>query len=244
MFQVTDKSEIKKKQQVLKDRGFYTGKVDGIWGPLSEAAMVAARGEKVVYAPFDTTRIIWAKKVSREFIIKIRNIAKNLGMPTEGANWLMACIAWESGETFSPSEMNKAGSGATGLIQFMPATAIGYFYSAAEQKRMTPEQKKAAGIEACKRLAAMTAEQQLDYVELYFQPYKGRLKNLGDVYMAILWPAGIGKDDSFVLWDEKSRPTTFRQNAGLDVNKDKVITRAECLIKVNQKAERGLQFIL
>lgn len=35
----------------------------------------------------------------------------------------MAAMAFESGETFSPSIKNAAGSGAVGLIQFMPSTA-------------------------------------------------------------------------------------------------------------------------
>lgn len=36
----------------------------------------------------------------------------------------MACMAFETGETFSPNEPNKADSGAVGLIQFMPKVAI------------------------------------------------------------------------------------------------------------------------
>lgn len=148
--------------------------------------------------------------------------AAELRMPADGANWLMAGIAWESNETFSPNVINMAGSGATGLIQFMPATAL------------------ALGT-TVSRLALMTAEEQLDYVLRYFKPYAGRLQSLGDVYMAILWPAGIGKPDSFVLWDRASRPTTYRQNAGLDVDKDGTITRFEAVAKVQDKLEKGLR---
>lgn len=91
------------------------------------------------------------------------------------------------------------------------------------------------------RLAAMTAEDQLNYVYKYFRPYAGRLNNLGDIYMAILWPSGVGQPDSYVLWNKSTKPTTFRQNAGLDLNKDGNITRGECLTKIKEKLAKGLK---
>lgn len=112
-------------------------------------------------------------------------------------------------------------TGNCGLIQFMPKTAIGLGTTV-------------------DKLAKMTAEDQLNYVYKYFRPYKGRLKNLGDIYMAILWPGAIGKPDSHVLWSQATRPTTYLQNRGLDVNKDGHITRAECLVHINSWLERGL----
>ena len=102
----------------------------------------------------------------------------------------------------------------------MPSTAVGLGTSTA-------------------KLAAMTPEDQLNYVYKYFRPYAGRLNNLGDIYMAILWPAGVGKSDDYVLWNKATKPTTFRQNAGLDLNKDGNITRGECLKKINEKLTKG-----
>lgn len=228
---------IRKLQQVLKDEGFYKLDVDGKWGNGSRTALEAALSAKE-----STMQIAWGAKVSAPFLAKCRNIVAALNMPAAtGLSDLLTCIAWESGRTFSPSVVNKAGSGATGLIQFMPATAIVYFNTPAQIAKMSDAQKKAAGIEACARLAKMTAEEQLDYVLKYFMPYTGRLKNLGDLYMAILWPKGVGQPDSYVLWDEATRPTTYRQNSGLDVNKDKVITRAECLVKLNAMQAEGLK---
>jgi hypothetical protein len=128
----------------------------------------------------------------------------------------------ESAETFRSDIKNAAGSGATGLIQFMPSTAKGLGTST-------------------QALAEMTPEDQLRYVYKYFEPYRGRLRNLGDVYMAILWPKGVGKPDHYVLFDRTKTPTTFRQNAGLDVNRDGLVTRAECLVKVNEKLAKGLK---
>lgn len=163
--------------------------------------------------------LAWGSKVSPLFKERIRWIADTLGC---SPNDLMACMAWESGESFRPDIKNAAGSGATGLIQFMPSTAKGLGTTTAA-------------------LAAMTAEDQLNYVYKYFRPYAGRLHNLGDIYMAILWPKGVGQPDHYVLFDRSKAPTTFRQNAGLDGNKDGLVTRAECLVKINEKLAKGLQ---
>jgi hypothetical protein len=162
--------------------------------------------------------IAWGAHVSPVFRDRVRWIGETLKVDP---NYLMACMAWESGESFSPSKRNMAGSGATGLIQFMPSTAVSLGTSTA-------------------KLAAMTAEDQLNYVYKYFRPHAGKLNNLGDVYMAILWPKGVGKPDSYVLWDADESPTTFRQNAGLDIDKNRKVTRAECLRKVTEKLTKGL----
>lgn len=258
--------EIFARQQArMKDAGFYDGDIDGKWGPLSDSsfdAMVAAavqgRDGKIEAAPGTNYRdniLAWggaldslpafkgrpgAAKAFRDRVFWMSG-PDGLDMPDFGADWLMSCMAWESNETFSSDVRNMAGSGATGLIQFMPSTALAFFYSTEQIKRMTEAQKKANGRAACDRLAALTPEDQLNYVFRYFKPWKGRLKNLGDVYMAILWPGGVGQPDSFVLWNKDTRPTTYRQNAGLDVNKDGRITRAECLGKITGKLAKGLE---
>lgn len=164
----------------------------------------------------------WSAKVSPEFIERVFTMARYLRMPTMGPVWLMGCMAWESAKTFSPSVRNMAGSGAVGLIQFMPDTARGMGTST-------------------EVLAQMTAESQLVYVQKYFEPYVGRLNSLGDVYMAILWPAAVGKPDDHILWKQSERPTTYRQNAGLDVNKDGAITKAECTSKVYDRLMEGFR---
>lgn len=221
---------IKKIQADLQEAGFYEGIVDGAWGPLSQKALDASLAasklrcdaEIPALAPATKLGIAWSAKVSQKFIDRVIWISGALGMAREiGPDHLMACMAWESGETFSSSVKNGAGSGAVGLIQFMPATAKGM--------GTTTE-----------ALAALSPEDQLNYVYKYFVPYKGKLKNLGDLYMAILWPAGIGKADNWVLWNKDNRPTTYLQNKGLDVNKDGSITRGECLAKVNEKLTKGL----
>lgn len=167
----------------------------------------------------DDVRLAWGARVSPEFRSKVRVIAAGLGVnPSD----LMTCMAWETGRTFNPAEKNKAGSGATGLIQFMPATAQGLGTTTAA-------------------LAAMTAVQQLDWVEKYFRPFKGKLRDLADLYMAILWPKAVGRPLEYVLWDKATRPTTYRQNAGLDTNRDDTITKAECAAKLFAMKAEGLK---
>lgn len=164
--------------------------------------------------------IAWGAKVSQTFRNRIVWTADALGVPVD---YLMAVIAFESAETFSPSIRNAAGSGATGLIQFMPATARGL--------GTTTES-----------LSLMTAEDQINYVYRYLLPYKGRMHTLADVYMAVLWPAAVGKPDESPLWSRASHPTTYRQNAGLDVDGDGIILKREAAAKVQEKLERGRLF--
>lgn len=229
-------------QTDLRDAGFYTGEIDAKWGALSAGAwreaLQAAKLRLAAAIPPKTPPVAagrtlaWGKLeglpsfagrpgAAQAFRERIFWIADDLGMPkATGASDLMSCIAWESDETFSSSILNKAGSGAVGLIQFMPTTAAGLKTTSA-------------------KLAAMTPEDQLNYVYKYFKPWKGKLRNLGDLYMAILWPLGVGKADTFVLWAKGERPTTYRQNAGLDVNSDQKITRGEAVSKVLQKVALG-----
>lgn len=161
--------------------------------------------------------MLFGQKVSPTFRDRVDWLADDLGLPVDD---LMICMAWESAQTFSASVKNAAGSGAVGLIQFMPQTAA------------------VLGTTTTK-LAAMTPENQLNYVWKYFAPFKGRLKNLGDIYMAILWPAAIGKPDSYVLFDQRTGPTAYSQNKGLDFNRDGKITRGEAYAKVEALRSRG-----
>jgi len=212
---------VERLQRALSDRGLYTARVDGLWGPLSEAAFQdlldgfdAARpaDEDAAAAPDGPSArpIAWGARVSAEFRERICWTAHALRIDPD---WLMACIAFETGNTFSPSIRNFAGSGATGLIQFMPATARGLGTTVDE-------------------LAALSAEEQIPYVYRYLAPYRGRLHSLGDVYMAILWPRGIGKADDWVLWCRDVREVTYLQNHGLDADGDGKITRSEATAKV------------
>lgn len=185
--------------------------VDGLAAKWVARSPVAAPG----VAP-----MAWGAKVSIAFRDRVRWICAQLQYPEPGD--LMTCMAWESGRSFSASQRNLAGSGATGLIQFMPATAreLGTTTNA---------------------LAAMTAEDQLNYVFRYFEPWKGKLHDLDDLYMVILWPRAVGKPDDYVLFDRNISPTAYRQNAGLDLNRDGKVTKAECASKLYAMRDEGLR---
>ncbi|WP_041598720.1 peptidoglycan-binding protein [Hahella chejuensis] len=161
-------------------------------------------------------RIAWGGRTSSTFNAKVIKIAAAMDMSPD---YLMACMAFETGETFSPSITNAAGSGAIGLIQFMPSTA------------------KALGT-SVQALKGMSAVQQLKYVEKYFSPYQGRLQNLEDVYLAVLYPAAVGMNPSQALF--RRGTLTYTQNSGFDKNKDGIITPAEISLKVRAAYEKGL----
>ncbi len=171
--------------------------------------------------PADTSEpavapLAWGARVSSVFRDRIRWTADDLDL---NADYLMACIAFESGETFRPDIRNAAGSGATGLIQFMSATARGLGTTTDE-------------------LARMTAEDQIVWIWRYFKPFRGRLRTLSDHYMAILLPSAVGEPESHALF---SGGVAYRQNSGLDANHDGKVTKGEASAKVLAKLQRGLQ---
>lgn len=112
-------------------------------------------------------------------------------------------------------------TGNCGLIQFMSSTANGLGTTVEE-------------------LAKMTAVEQLDYVERHFKPFKGKLKTVADAYMCILYPKAVGKPEDYVLFDRADAPTAYRQNSGIDMNKDGKCTKAEAATKVAQKLAKGM----
>lgn len=160
--------------------------------------------------------LAWGASVSERFRTLVAGIADRL---TIDPSWVMASMAFETGRSFSPSIRNRV-SGATGLIQFMPSTA----------RRMGT---------TVEDLAALTAEEQLAWVEAYFKPYAGRIDSLADCYMVILWPAAVGKPDDYVLATEGA--AAYFQNKGLDLNADGRITKAEAASKVAALLAEGLR---
>jgi len=146
--------------------------------------------------------------VTKAFLDKVESVAGQLSVHPDD---LMAVMAFES--WLNPSAVNS-NSGATGLIQFMPDTAIGLGTSTSS-------------------LAKMSAVDQMDYVYAYLVPYAGRMSTLGDIYMAVLWPGAIGKPDSYVLWTRED--IRYKQNNGLDKNMDGVITKAEAMQMVIER---------
>lgn len=162
----------------------------------------------------NTTGITIAKTATKdlepEFLKGVEEMANRL---EANPNHLLAVMSFETGGSFSPSKRNLLGSGATGLIQFMPETAA------------------SLGTDT-DTLAKMSRTEQLAYVEKYLQPYKGKLKTLTDTYMAVLYPIAVGKGDNFTLFSQGS--VAYRQNSGLDLNRDGAVTAGEAASKVQK----------
>lgn len=159
--------------------------------------------------------LAWGAKVSQTFRERVAWIGQQLGVDP---SWVMDIIAFESAGTFRANVRNPY-SNFVGLIQFGPAAA-------------------AAVGSSLGALAAMTAEDQLNYVYKYFQPYTGRIKSLSDLYMVVLWPAAVGQSDSYVLFASPS--TAYTQNKGLDSNGDGKVTKAEAASGVRLKSVTGM----
>ena len=130
---------------------------------------------------------------------------------------LLGVISFETVGTFSPSIKTPNGS-ATGLIQFLESTAKGLGTSTAMLKNMS-------------------RVQQMEYVEKYLAPYKGKMNNLGDVYMAVHWPAGVGKPDSYVMYRKGSKE--YAANKNLDLDNDGIVTRGDTLQRVMSSFDGG-----
>ena len=148
--------------------------------------------------------------VTEEFLDKVLEISKKLKADPDD---LMAVMAFES--RLDHTRVNSL-SGATGLIQWMPDTAVELGTTTGELKNMT-------------------AIEQLDYVYKYLKPYTGKLDKISDVYMAVLWPAAVGKKEDYVLFEAGT--AAYRQNDGLDLNEDGAITKAEATQKVIDNRE-------
>lgn len=217
--------EVMAMQRELKakgaDLGTFGPKGDGIDGRLgkytrraaerfpeiaAKYTAVLARPDSVDAQKIDTTTI-----QDPDFKKKLEKVANALGVKSSD---LIAIMKQESG--INPQARNP--SGATGLIQFMPKTAIALGTTTDD-------------------LYKMDGVQQLDYVYKYFRMTGVGNGTLGDLYMAVFMPKYIGYDDTHVL-GQRGAPgfsgAVYRQNSGLDRNKDDKITIAD----VKQSVQR------
>lgn len=150
--------------------------------------------------------MLFANKVTTNkaaFLQKVIEIAADLNCDPDFLMWVM----WYESK-LNPQAVNSI-SGATGLIQFMPTTAIGLGTTTAA-------------------LLQMSNLQQLEYVKKYYLPYKNRIKTFEDAYIITFFPAALGKPDSYVLKTNKlSAALIAKQNKPFDLNKDGQITAGE-----------------
>ena len=129
--------------------------------------------------------------------------------------YLMTVISFETGRTFSPKARNP-NSSASGLIQFMSATA----------KRLGT---------TIQVVRLMSFEDQLRLTVRYFDSVlpKNRLYiGLADLYMAVLWPKAVGKPMNYRLFRSPSR--SYQVNRGLDKAKKGYVTKADCMVHLKK----------
>jgi hypothetical protein len=135
----------------------------------------------------------------KEFGNDVFKYSAKLGILPE---WLMVAMYFESKLN---SKARNPNSSATGLIQFMEATAKGLGTST-------------------EKLYFMPQITQLSYVYKYLNRYAGKMKSLGDVYLAIFYPAAVGKSDDYIL---PLSENSVNLNKVLDKNKDHKLTKKE-----------------
>lgn len=151
----------------------------------------------------------------KPFIEKVKSISAALNL-----NYIdmLACMNLETGGTFDPAITNSLGY--TGLIQF--------------------------GVDACRACGTTTAKirtlsrvEQCDFVLKYFQinqlNQKAPTPRLVDIYLTILWPAGVGKPDEYVIF--KPNSAAQRANPGFDTAKKGYTTVADVAAKIQQNQE-------
>lgn len=160
------------------------------------------------------TKLAWGALVSPAFRKRVLVMASRDGYDP---SHVMAVMYFES--KLKASAINRL-SGASGLIQFMPSTAL--------DLNTTIED-----------IRNMTELEQLDYVDRYFHRYSGKLKTLSDTYMAVLWPRAVGKPEDYVLFEKGSK--AYEQNKALDLDNDGKITKSEATHFVELSLEKGMQ---
>lgn len=131
--------------------------------------------------PAKASDIAKAYGVDSALAQSIVSVAGRVGIPDPA--WLANLIHHES--RFNPQAVNPS-TNATGLIQFIPSTA------------------RSLGT-TTDALRGMTGVQQMAYVEKYLSKFKGKFNSPADTYMAVFYPAAIGKPADWSFPSEVSR---------------------------------------
>lgn len=148
------------------------------------------------------------KSLDPSFARALAGVSARTGIPF---SWLVAVIAFETAWKFR-SDTRNPGSSATGLIQFMAATA----------KRLGTTTQE---------LAALSAVDQLRWVEKYFAgfgSFRGRPGE--DAYLAVFAPVLMGKPESAATYVAPS--ASYTANRAMDRDGDGKITKGEILTKI------------
>ena len=158
--------------------------------------------------------MLYADKITLNktaFLSEVQRICTLLGMSPDHLMLVMWAESRLNHRAVNPL------SNATGLIQFMPATATGLGTTVT-------------------KLRNMTNVEQLAWVYKYFLPYKGKLHTVYDVYKAVFFPASLGKPKDWVFQTSRlSAKTVADANRIIDnFPRDGKITVAEFETYVEQ----------
>lgn len=163
--------------------------------------------------------------VTPDFLKKVDEISEELGINPDD---LMAVMAFESWliptcgvnkEDIEDMKDTEKINNAVGLTQFT-------------QIRIDDINEKNGTNYTKAQIVKMNAIDQLDVVYLMFKPYKDKMNGLSDVYMAVLAPACVGKDDNAVVYSQEKSPKNYKENAGLDKDKKGYITVGDAVAAV------------
>lgn len=163
--------------------------------------------------------MIFSSKISEDGKKALKELQQEFSWTNDQLDYLIACMAFES--NLNPKATNPY-SGAVGLIQFMPNICKAYGTTTME-------------------MLGRSFVGQIPYVKKHFQPYYKRTKTLSDMYMAIFMPSFIGKPEEAVIFDKTTKPVSYNQNKGLDINKDGKITKMEASLMVLKRYQAGLK---
>lgn len=163
--------------------------------------------------------MIFSSKISEDGKKALKELQQEFSWTNDQLDYLIACMAFES--NLNPKATNPY-SGAVGLIQFMPNICKAYGTTTME-------------------MLGRSFVGQIPYVKKHFQPYYKRTKTLSDMYMAIFMPSFIGKPEEAIIFDKTTKPISYNQNKGLDINKDGKITKLEASLMVLKRYQNGLK---
>lgn len=163
------------------------------------------------------------------FIKKLIEVAAYLKVDP---SWLMITIKIESG--FDRKAINKT-SGAVGLFQWL-ATYVHKLLGLPNNKYLVQM-----------RIKSMSGVEQLELIRKFLAPYRGRMTDQYQTYLAVFHPAAMGKPDSFEIGNKHGEATKRRNynwNQYLDTkfgNNDGKITMLDIRAFVDSHTPEGFK---
>ena len=214
-------------QDLLKAAVLYGGKVDGVYGNGTRSGVRKAVDTWLATHRLPRYKAAWSTKVSKEFLDAVIAGCKARNWPAEAVDWLMSCMHFETGGTFSPTIQNGAGAKYFGLIQFgdMAAADLG---TTTASLRVLPQLE------------------QLKWVFKYFDMWAKRGKTftqLEDFYLTIFYPKAVGQKADTVIFRKDVEATGYRQNSGFDYDKDGQITVGEINARLYDTYYKGMDTV-